>query len=343
MPSAPLGIGIIGLGGVGLTHARALDKLRADAELWCFSGGSTGAAASSGWPQAQQVPPDEVARHPKVDVIVVCSPSGEHAKHTLEALEQGRHVVVEKPLALRVEDAERIVARASERNRWVSMIAQRRFEKEYRAVKKMIEAGRLGTLRLALAHVHWSRDDRYYDDAPWRRSMTAGGGSLMNQGVHSVDLLRWLCGPVEEVTAQYATVSHEMSAEDTTVATVRFASGALGVISTSTATPPGEPAVLTMYFDRGSITLGQGEVLRWEVDGVPSPANTNIGPSSGASDPKAIGDTGHLAQWRQIVQAWEEGRAPAVGANDAAETVRLLCAIYEAGATGRAVRPAELS
>ena len=170
--------------------------------------------------------------------------------------------------------------------------------------------------------------------------MAAGGGSLMNQGVHNVDLLQWLCGPVEEVTAQYATLAHDIDAEDTTVATLRFASGALGLLSTSTATPPGSPATVTLHLDRGVVELGQGEILRWEVDGVPRPAQSG-NPASGAADPAAIGTAGHVAQWRDVLSAVRDGRPPAIPAEEGAATVRLISAVYRAAESGRAVRPGE--
>lgn len=342
--SARLGVGIIGMGSIGATHARALNELRDQVTLLAYSGGGPAAAGEAGWPDAVQVAPDDVASQDGVDVVVICSPSECHGTQTLAALRAGRHAVVEKPLAVRVADAERIVELAREQRRQVVMIAQRRFEHQHRAVKELLDAGRLGQLRLATTQVHWSRDDAYYAAAPWRTSMAGGGGSLMNQGVHNVDLLRWLAGPVEAVTAQYATLGHDMDAEDTTVATVRFESGALGMISTSTATPPGDPATVRLHLDRGVIELGQGEVLRWDVDGVeaPPPADS-AAPASGAADPMAIGIAGHVHQWRDVVAALTQGRTPAVDAVDAAQTVRLLCAIYEAGATGRAVRPEELS
>jgi predicted dehydrogenase len=158
----------------------------------------------------------------------------------------------------------------------------------------------------------------------------------MNQGVHNVDLLRWLCGPVESVTAQSGTLAHTIEAEDTTVATLRFVSGALGVVTTTTATPPGFPATISLFGSRGSVELGQGEVRRWDVPGVPRPGAGRI--ASGAADPLAIGHAGHLAQWTRIVSALETSTPVPVGIDDAVETVRLLSAIYRAGADGAVVR-----
>lgn len=337
-----IGVGIIGLGSIGVTHARALAELGEHVELRAFSGGSPQQAAQAGWPDAPQVPAAQVALLPGVDIVAICTPTETHAPLTVAALEAGRHVVVEKPLALSVADAERIAALARAMGRTVSVISQRRFEPVYADVADLARQGRLGELRLATTHVHWYRDADYYRSAPWRGTMAGGGGSLMNQGVHNVDLLQWIGGPVETVTAQYATVAQDIDAEDTTVATVRFTSGALGVLSTSTATPPGEPATMTLYYSGGVIALGQGTITRWDVDGVPQPAATEPLIGSGASSPSAIGHLGHLTQWQDIVTALREGREPAIGIDDAVATVRLLCAIYDAARTGQAVRPVAL-
>lgn len=334
------GVGIVGMGGIGTMHSRALRDLEERARLVAYSGARAGTTEElAGWP-AQYLEPHDVITHPDVDVVAICSPSGTHADLALAALEAGRHVVVEKPLALDVGDALRVADAARERGLMVSMISQRRFETEHAVLKKALDDGALGDVRLATTHVHWFRDDEYYRAAGWRSTTEQGGGSLMNQGVHNVDLLRWLCGPVESVTAQSGTLAHTMDAEDTTVATVRFSSGALGVVTTTTATPPGFPATISLLGSRGTVELGQGEVLRWDVPGVPRPGPGAI--ASGAADPLAIGHAGHLAQWTQIVSALETSSPVPVGIDDAVETVRLLCAIYQAASTGVAVRPSEL-
>ncbi|GAA4430662.1 Gfo/Idh/MocA family oxidoreductase [Georgenia halophila] len=340
---ARLGIGVLGLGSIGITHARALRELGDLAELRAFSGGSRQQAAEAGWPEAVQVAPEAVARRPDIDLVAVCSPSDQHADQALAALEAGRHVVVEKPMALEVGAAERVVEAARARGLSASVISQRRFEPEYATVERLVSDGDLGALRLATTHVHWWRDETYYASAPWRARMAAGGGSLMNQGAHNVDLLLWLCGPVAEVTAQYGTLAHRMDAEDTTVATLRFASGALGLLSTSTATPPGSSATVALHTARGAIELGQGQVLRWDVDGLPAPSEAGSGAASGAADPAAIGHRGHVAQWQNILESLHQGRTPKISAEDGAAVVRLMCAVYEAAESGRAVRPEELA
>jgi predicted dehydrogenase len=336
MSASGFGVGIVGLGGIGMMHARALRELEGRARLVAFSGREPASPPGPAARPAERLEPDDVIAHPDVDVVAICTPSGTHAALALAALEAGRHVVVEKPLALDVDDALRVARAAHERGLTVSTISQRRLEAEHVALKRALDDGALGELRLAMTNVHWFRDDDYYGAAGWRSTTAQGGGSLMNQGVHNVDLLRWLCGPVESVTAQSGTLAHPIEAEDTTVATLRFVSGALGVVTTTTAAPPGFPAMISLFGSRGSVELGQGEVRRWDVPGVPRPGAGRI--ASGAADPLAIGHAGHLAQWTQIVSALETSAPVPVGVDDAVETVRLLSAIYRAGADGVVVR-----
>jgi UDP-N-acetyl-2-amino-2-deoxyglucuronate dehydrogenase len=336
----PLGVGIVGMGGIGRMHARALDELAGRARLVAYSGGTADGEQDLAGGSAERLEPGELIARPDIDVVAICTPSGTHAPLALAALEAGHHVVVEKPLALDVDDALRVARAARERGLTVSMISQRRLETQHVVLERALAEGALGELRLATTHVHWHRDDDYYRAAGWRSTAEQGGGSLMNQGVHNVDLLRWLCGPVESVTAQSGTLSHAIEAEDTTVATLRFVSGALGVVTTTTATPPGFPATISVFGSRGSVELGQGEIRRWDVPGVPEPGTGGI--PSGAAEPLMIGHAGHLAQWTRIIDALETSSPVPVGVDDALETVRLLCAIELAAATGVVVRPAEL-
>ncbi len=283
------------------------------------------------------VSPDEVVAHPDVDLVVLCTPSGVHGEQTLAALRAGKHVVVEKPLSVDIASAEEVVRVADEQNRFVSVISQRRLEPQNQYVKRHLDAGDLGRPVLGEAFVHWFRDDAYYAHASWRKRQDQGGGSLMNQGLHSVDLLAWMMGPVTHVSAQYGTLGRRMDAEDTTVATLQFASGALGVVVTSTATPPGEPAAMKLFTSAGSAEFVNSGVSSWGFRDVPPPPEPESGPGSGAADPAAIGLAGHLAQWQDIIDAYRTGRAPAIGARDGLATVRLLCGIYEAAETGRTV------
>ncbi len=328
-------IGILGLGSVGRTHAKALARLADVVELVAVSGGADTDLAELGWPDAERVGHDDLAERTDLDLVAICGPSALHAEQAVRVLNAGSNVVVEKPLALTVEDAEAVVAAAKQTGRQVSVVSQRRLEPQNQYLKAKLDTGELGTPILGEAFLHWHRDDAYYAHAAWRSRQNEGGGSLFNQAVHNVDLLNWLLGPVEEVTAQYGTLGHANEAEDTTVATLRFASNALGVVVSTTATRPGDPARLVVYTSKGAIELANADVVRWDVPDVPPPPTPSTA-KSGASDPAAIGVIGHETQWRDVVEALRDGRKPAVSAEDGLATVRLLCAIYEAADSGRA-------
>ncbi|GAA2758224.1 Gfo/Idh/MocA family protein [Actinopolymorpha rutila] len=336
-------VGLVGLGSIGVTHARVLAELRSEVELVAVSGGADTDLAELGWPRATRADPAEILARGDLDLVVLCGPTPTHAPQALAALRAGRNVVVEKPLALDVAAAQEIAWEAAQSGLLVSVMAQRRLEPQHLDIKRRLDAGELGRPLLGETFVHWHRDDDYYARASWRGRQESGGGSVMNQSVHNIDLLRWFLGAPVEVTAQSATLGHDpavMSAEDTTVATLRFVSGALGVVVSSTAVLPGDPACLTLRTSTGTIELTHDKVTRWDLPGVPPPPDTppNGGPAGGAQNPAAIGLAGHRAQWRDILDALREDRPPAVDVTDGVKTVRLLCAIYSAAATGRAVQ-----
>ena len=168
------GVGLPGLGTIGRSHAQALAQLRGQAALVAYSGGDAQTAADAGWPDALQLSPAELLRHDAVDVIAICSPSGAHAEHALSALAAGKHVVVEKPLAMTAAAADRIVALAAEEQLAVSVIAQRRLEPEVQAVRAALDSGQLGAVRLATTLVHWWRDEGYYAARPGAAPPRAG-------------------------------------------------------------------------------------------------------------------------------------------------------------------------
>ena len=177
----------------------------------------------------------------------------------------------------------------------------------------------------------------YYDSADWRGTEAMDGGALMNQGIHLVDLLLWLMGPVATVSAMTTTRTHQMEAEDTATAALHFTSGALGVISATTAAYPGLPAELNLFFEQGAVSIYGSEVARWEVANVAPPPDSPAAPG-GAADPKAIGMVGHLAQWQEILDELRTGREPLVTGEDASAALAVVLAVYESSQSGRTVR-----
>jgi len=273
-----------------------------------------------------------------VDVVAICTPSGLHAQHALDAIAAGKHVVIEKPLALDLGDGEQVIQAARDRGVLLSVISQRRFEPDLRYLQARIAAGEVGAAILGEANVRWWREDSYYRSATWRGTVGLDGGALMNQAIHVIDLLRWLLGPVDEVCGATATLAHAIEAEDTAVAAVRFSNGALGSIVATTAARPGVPAELILSFERGSVAFAGAGISRWDLP-VPPPPAAPAAEGGGESDPRAIGVVGHIAQWRDITEALGAGRRPFVSGEDALATLALVLAIYQSSRTQRAVRP----
>jgi len=330
----PVRIGIVGYGQIGRTHHEAIAAFD-DAEVVAVARRERPAHDPGvDWHADYR----ELIARPDVELVAICTPSGLHARQALDALDAGKGVVVEKPLALTVEEGATVVRAARERGLFLSVISQRRTEDAARALKGAIDAGLLGRMVLGEALVRWSRDQAYYDSADWRGTRAMDGGVLINQAIHAIDLLCWLLGPVESVAGATATLVRRMETEDTASATLRFASGALGAITATTAISPGLPAELNLFGERAVVELHDAAVARWEIPGVDSPVQTGQ-PGSGSTNPAAIGSLGHQRQWRDIIDAFRSGREPLVTGEDGLATVATILAIEESSRTGQAVRP----
>lgn len=336
-------VGLVGPGAIGETHAAAI-RAQDGVVLAAVAGGSAAqvAACAAGEAVATFEAADAMLAGADIDAVAICTPSGLHGEPAFAAIHAGRHVLVEKPLAVDPAEAAALVRAADASGLVCGIVSQRRLEPQHATLKALLDSGALGRPRIVEAAIHWHRSEAYYAEKPWRGDPAHGGGSLFNQGIHNLDLMLWLLGPADSVQGMSATLGHALAVEDTTGALIRFASGALGAIVTSTALPPGRPAVLRLFTDRGSCELAHDTILRWDFPGVARPPDGG-GPSGGASDPRAIGIAGHVAQWRDFADAIRTGRPPAIPFRDGFETVRTVAAIYRSAAEGRAVRPDEFA
>lgn len=321
------GIGLIGLGSIAETHLAALAELRGEG----FDSDVVGWVGRAERADTLGLPPDrghtvaELLRNPDVDLVVDVTPSNLHAEHTLAALRAGKGVVIEKPLTTDAAAASEIVEAADSAGLFGAVISQRRFEPQHQYLAEQLASGRLGDVVAASISLPWWRDDAYFAAAPWR-SEPPGGSVLLNQGIHSVDLLLWLLGEVTDVAGFSGSRWRPGSAFDTTVGIVRFASGALATVLASTATAPGSAATLSIHTTLGTASFSQSETTAWTfTDVAPPPAAPAI--AAGASDPKAIGHVGHTNQWRDILTAWRDGRPPAVTLADGLRAVEVCLAL----------------
>ena len=206
-------------------------------------------------------------------------------------------MVVEKPLALDLDVGRKVVAEARKRGLLLSAVAPRLFEPAIVRLKDVMAAGQPGRFLIGEVLVRWHRDQGYYDSAPWRGTRSLDGGVLMNQAIHTLGILHWVLGPVAEVAgAAGATLTHNMEAEDTAAAVLRFANGGLAVVSATTSSPQGLPGEVNLFFEHGVVRFHDQFVASWDVQGVPAP-DTGEDVGSGAEAPMNISHVGLLRQW----------------------------------------------
>src|SRR3569833_2079074 len=236
------GFGIIGCGMIAHFHSKAIQSLKGAKLVACFDTFKASAdklAAAVGCKAYYDL--DEMLADPKVEAVTSGTPSGAHMEPAVAAARAGKHVIVEKPLEITLKRCDKMIAECEKAGVVLSAIFPSRFHDSSIEMKRAVDGKRIGKLTIGDSYVKWYRTQEYYDSGKWRGTWELdGGGALMNQAIHSVDLLTWLMGPVVEIRANTATLAHErIAVEDTAIATVRFASGALGTIEATTAAYPG--------------------------------------------------------------------------------------------------------
>lgn len=290
----------------------------------------------------------ELLGDPAVHAVSICTPSGAHLEPAVAAAEAGKHVMVEKPIEVTLDRADRLIRACREAGVILGAIFPRRFLDSSRVVKAAVDSGRFGRIVLGDVYIKWYRTQEYYDRGGWRGTWKLdGGGALMNQGIHGVDLLQWLLGGVQEVTAFTATIAHErIEVEDVGVAAVRFKNGALGAIEATTGSWPGTKVRIEIGGTRGSVVLEDETILSWHFEDQ-GPADEEIrekfGPRAGlsgggAGDPRAISSEGHRRQFEDFVRAIRAGGRPSVTGEEARDAVAIVTAIYRSAREGRPVR-----
>ena len=274
-----------------------------------------------------------------VDAVIIATPSGTHAEIAVTAARAGKHLLVEKPLDITLGRVDSIIDAAEHADVILGCVLPLRLSEGVRQAKNALDAGRLGTLTLADAYVKWYRPQSYYDGS-WRGTWKLdGGGALMNQSIHNIDLVQYLAGPVESVVGRTATLAHDMETEDTASAVLTYRGGAMGVIQGSTSSWPGEQARVELHGDQGTIVLEEGRVTVWRLaDADDAEEAMILGTTgeggTGAADPLAIGYEKHRRQIADFIGALQEYRSPAIMGAEARRSVEIIRAIYYSARTG---------
>ncbi len=345
-----LGCAIVGCGMIARFHAQALQEVPGAKLLALVSRKEASArklADSLGQPCDAYADLAPVLARKDVHVVIITTPSGAHMEPAVAAARAGKHVVVEKPLEITLERCDKIISACAENGVQLCTIFPSRFGDANQTLKAAVNAGRFGRLTLGETTCKWWRPQSYYDEGGWKGTKALdGGGALMNQAIHNVDLLLWMMGPVTHITGFTAMLAHErIEVEDTAAACLRFANGALGVIQATTSVYPGLPKTIAVHGDQGSVVVEQDDVLRWEF--TPETAEDQavrqrfaqkVGASGGSSNPAAISHVGHARQLTDFVEAIQKGRPPLVDGREGRRAVEVILGIYESAATGKTVK-----
>jgi len=341
------GFGIIGMGMIAEFHANAIRAMEGG-HLACAYEKSDRPVKGIGVKVYRGDEFETFLNAPGLDIVTIATPSGSHLEPALAAAAHKKHVICEKPLEVTLERCDAMIAACRKSRVKLAGIFPSRFG-PVRLIKEALEAGRFGKLTVCNALVPWHRTQQYYDSGGWRGTWELdGGGALMNQSIHTIDLLQWLAGPVAELSGYAACLAHKrIDVEDAAVAALRFRSGALGTIMGSTAMYPGHPAELQISGERGSAWLRGGHLVAWQFDTErPEDATyrTEFGPpaadtgKSGASDPRAISFVGHQRQFENFVRCLDGKESLPVDGREARKAVEIILAVYQSAQTKRAVK-----
>lgn len=282
----------------------------------------------------------EMMRAVDCDVVVVLTESGRHAEHVIALASYGKHIVVEKPMALTLDSADAMIQACAAARVKLFVVKQNRFNVPVVKLREAVEQGRFGKLVLGTVRVRWCRDQSYYDQDSWRGTWALDGGVLTNQASHHVDLLEWMMGPVESVVAMANTALADIETEDTAVAILRFRSGAMGVIEATTAARPKDlEGSISVLGERGSVEIGGfavNEMRVWNF-AVAEEGDSEVMARYSVNPPNVYG-FGHQAYYEHVVSVLRSGLSPSVDGAEGRKSLELINAIYESVETGREVR-----
>lgn len=284
----------------------------------------------------------EMLRNEKLDLIAIATESGKHAEIALDCIEAGCNLIIEKPIALSLEDADKIIEKAKQKGVKVSACHQNRFNKSIQKIREAIESNRFGKLFYGTAHIRWNRGEEYYKQAPWRGTWEQDGGALMNQCIHNIDLLRWMMGnDIVEVIGMTDNINHSfIESEDLGIALVKFANGSYGLIEgTTNIYPTNLEETLYIFGEKGTVKAGGKSVNIIEewifADNLDNPDEIK---AKYYEDPPSVYGFGHSALYANVIESIKNDQDPYVTAEDGKRALELVLAIYKSASEGKAVK-----
>ncbi|WP_127585523.1 Gfo/Idh/MocA family protein [Paenibacillus koleovorans] len=322
---------VVGCGAIAKSHLTGIEMTDI-AELTAVCDADPGRAAEYAGMYGVRAYTDyaELLADEEVDAVCLCTPSGMHAEQTMQAARAGKHVVSEKPMAIVLDDAHRMIEACEANGVKLTTIFPRRMTPTSQFAKKLLDEGRLGRLSLCSGYVKFYREQAYYDRAGWRGTWAMdGGGAMMNQGIHTIDLLQWLAGPVVSLQAYARNVLRRIEVEDTAVVSLQFCSGALGSIEATTTAYKQPLHQITIHGEYGTLILTDDEITTLEVVG--DPIELPALPSF------SLFPDGHAAQIRDMAHAILEDRAPFVSGKDGLHSLEIILGAYKSQQQAREI------
>ena len=341
MSDRELGFGIIGCGMIANFHAMALGEVEGARLVGVTDALEASRSAFSekhGVRAFESV--SELLDSSEVDAVCICTPTGYHAGASVHAARAGKHIVVEKPMALNLEEADEAIEAVESSGVKMEVVSQLRYSPALRRLRQALQEGVLGRLVTGDVYMKFYRSQEYYDSGGWRGTWAMdGGGALMNQGIHGIDVLQHTMGRAKRIFGITKTLVRDIEVEDTAAAVVEWESGALGVIQGTTSVYPGYPRRMKIHGEKGSIVMEEDTLVSWDVEGQEVPEDVTLGRATGgaASDPGAMNAAGHVLQITDLVEAVREDRPTAVDQREGRKPIEIIMAIYESARTGSPV------
>lgn len=330
---------LVGCGSIASKHVEAIARIDSAAiAAVCDHDANTAKTMGSKLNVPWFTDPAAMSEAVAFEVFSILTPSGDHARQVLELARFRRHFVVEKPMALRIQDADKMIAACDTLGSKIFVVKQNRYNPPVVALKAALDSGRLGKPVMGTVRLRWARHQAYYDARPWRGTWAQDGGVLTNQAAHHIDMLLWLMGEVESVMAMTATRLANIEAEDTGAAILRFVSGAVGIIEATTATRPRDlEGSLSILGEHGTVEIGgfyMNEMKTWNFTS-PTPEDADVLRNCG--NVPSIPAWNHEQYLRGVIDHLRDGTSGMVDGLQGRKSLELISAIYESAETGREV------
>lgn len=332
--------GILGAGVISTIHAKAIKEVPR-AEIY--------AVCDTNLEKAKQLADEYGAKHvftdlaemlklEELDIVHICLPSGMHEAAAIASANAGKHVFCEKPLDITLEKIDRIIEAVDRNKVKLACVYQRRTMPEAIAARNAIQEGKLGKMVLGDAYLKYYRSPEYYESAGWRGTWEHdGGGALMNQGVHGIDLIQWMMGDIESVFAHTAALVRNIEVEDTAVVAVKYKNGGFGVIQGATSVYPAQETRFELHGEKGSLIFGDEGIKTWEAMDAEIARPAASGAGSPGADPSKVAHAGHIILLDDLIDCIKEDKEPMVSGVEARKAVAVIMAIYESSRTDKEV------